>query len=252
MSNFKILLIWLLLYQWQTVCCQQFSVETNAVYINAKKVNAQVVKLPLINWLSPEQINSNSMDDSVAISASVYSNTMLKSLSLKLSAGLESSIMDFPLIETSFSGEQIIKKKVSLAKGLNTLELIAVNMSGGKVSSTRFIEANHKEGFSQALPSKIGSPLLLVKENSIVFTDSNKDGFLNANEEATVKFILINKGKVAGKDLKLSHSIAGNRNDIDVKPDEITRLEPGEEEIISTRIIAGGNLAPGKVSLLIV
>jgi hypothetical protein len=252
MSNSKILLIGLLLHQWQTVCSQQFSVETNAVYINAKKVNAEVVKLPLINWLSPKQINSNSTDDSVTIRASVYSNTMLKSLSLKLSAGLESSITKFPLVETSFSGEQIIKKKVWLVKGLNTLELIAESMSGGKVSSTRFIEANRKEGFSPAISSKIGSPLLLVKENSIVFTDSNKDGFLNANEEATVKFILINKGKVAGKDLELSHSIAGNRNDIEVKPDEITRLEPGEEEIISTRIIAGGNLAPGKVSLSLV
>ena len=252
MSNSKILLIGLLLYQWQTVCSQQFSGETNAVYINTKKISAEAVKLPLINWLSPELTNSDSNDDSVDLRASVYSNTMLKSLSLKLSAGLESSIVEFPLIETSFSGEQIVKKKVRLVKGLNTFELIVENMSGGKVSSTRFIEANYKDILKSEMLSKISSPLLLVKENSIVFTDSNKDGFLNANEEASVKFILINKGKIAGKDLKLSHSIEGNRNDIVIKSDEIIRLEPGEEEIINTRIIAGGNLAPGKVRLSLV
>ena len=67
MGNSKILLIGLLLYQSQTVYSQQFSGETNAVYINTKKVNAEAVKLPLVNWLSPELPNSNSTDDSVAL-----------------------------------------------------------------------------------------------------------------------------------------------------------------------------------------
>jgi len=252
MGNCKILLIGLLLYQWQIVSGQQFTGETNAVFINTKTTNSEAVKLPLINWLFPELLNSSSLEDSATLRVSVYSNTMLKSLSLKFSAGLVSSVVEFPLTETSFSGEQIISKKVRLVKGLNTYEIIAENMSGGKVSSTRFIEASQNESLNTGTPSKISIPLLLVKENSIVFTDANKDGFLNSNEEASVKFILINKGKLAGKDLKLSYSLDKDRRDIAVKPDEIMRLEPGEEEIINARIIAGEKLEPGKVQLRLV
>lgn len=251
MRNSKIWLLGLLIFQYHILYGQQFSGETNTVYFNTRNVNSATVKLPLITWLSPEQLNASVQGDSIELIARVYSSTMLKSLQL-IQSGEAEMKQQYSLIEIGFSGEQIIKKKIRLKNGNNSFELIAENASGGKVSSARFVKANSTETVKIVPSKKIATPLLFVKENSVVFKDSDNDGSLNANEEAYVKFILGNKGALAGKDLRISYALEGNERSILIEPGPIMRLEPGKEIEISTRITAGQSLETGKVLLSLV
>lgn len=248
MKTLKILLVGLLMVQGQWLYSQQFSGQTNEVYINTKKALPNAVALPSITWLSPEQEHSTEQRDSVEIIARVYSSSILKSIILQIRVGQESMTEEFPLSEMNFAGQHTIKKKIPLSNGVNTIEIILENASGGKVSSSRFVESSKRVIVKKELPGKMATPLLFVKQNSVVFNDINNDGILNANEEASVKFILQNKGMVAGDHLTLSYSTDASK-DIIVQPDPIARIEPGEEQMISARILAGNNIATGKIIL---
>ena len=251
MSNAKFCLLGLLIVYSHFLCGQQFTGETNSVYLNTRNVNSAPNKLPLITWILPEQLHASIQDDSIELIARVYSSTILKSLILI--QGDEKEIkQQYSLIEVGFSGENIIKKKIRLNHGSNSLELIAENASGGKVSSVRFVKTHSNESVKVVPLNKIATPLLYVKENSVAFKDSDNDGILNANEEAYVKFILGNRGAIAGKDLKMSYALEGNEIDINVQPSPIMMLEAGNEVEIITRIAAGQSLETGKVLLSLV
>jgi hypothetical protein len=227
---------------------QVTSGKTNDVHIDLKRNTPAKVKLPLIRWITPELEVTDASQDSIALSATIESATILKVVNLKVNqAGAE---REMALLQTEFGGTYSVSKSIPLENGLNTIELVAENASQAKVSSSRFVYVRGAvKADGQPPATKTPIPSLFIKENSIVFADDGGNNILDASEEAAVKFILGNKGTREGKSLVLNYKVRGAADDIMVVPGTIVNLIPGAEAVVELRIKAGTALQTGTATL---
>ena len=94
-------------------------------------------------------------------------------------------------------------------------------------------------------------PVLVIKENSLVFTDTNGNGRLDAGEIATVEFVLRNIGNGSAQNLKVVSKMTGSTEFISVITSPIPELLSRKEYPITVILKAGMNLRSGKAMILI-
>ena len=118
---------------------QNFSGKTNDIVLNFKNpTNSSVaVTLPVITWKSPQQEYTNSTSNAVEVEASVFSDLEIKSIRILIGDGTSSRGEKH--LEVTQTREHKIKQMLKLIDGENVIEIIAENVNGGKISSSRSV-----------------------------------------------------------------------------------------------------------------
>jgi hypothetical protein len=122
-----------------TFChAQSFSGRTNEIVFNFKNTNPGLkTNLPMIKWVTPKQEYSSTQGSTIEIEAIVTSDVDIKSLKMMVSDG------STPRGEKSLGNDPIksvrVKQFVKLFDGQNVIRLVAENVNGGIVTSTRSI-----------------------------------------------------------------------------------------------------------------
>lgn len=118
---------------------QNFSGKTNDIVLDFKKpTNSSVaIGLPVITWKSPQQEYTNSTNNAVEIDATVVSDVDIKSIKVLLGDGTTSR-GEKPF-EVGQTREYKIKQMLKLLDGENVIEIVAENVNGGKISSSRSV-----------------------------------------------------------------------------------------------------------------
>ncbi len=116
---------------------QSFTSKTDDIYLNFKNPAGPTTGLPFVKWTNPSLENTNSTGNKVVIEASVQSDVPLKSLTISLSDGKSAPMQK--VVEIVNVNNQPIKQPMTLLEGMNYIEIIAENIKGGKVGSTRTI-----------------------------------------------------------------------------------------------------------------
>jgi hypothetical protein len=122
-----------------SVCrAQNFSGKTNDIVLNTKKPASTVkTDLPMITWISPRQEYTNSQNPTVEVEATVHTTVRLKSLRVAIGDGVATR-GEKPLEITE--GQTIkIKQTLRLMDGQNLVRIIAENIDGGIVTSSRSV-----------------------------------------------------------------------------------------------------------------
>ena len=121
-----------------SICvAQNFNGRTNEVILNFKQPPIPATSLPVISWVTPRIENTISQSNNLDVEAMVNSNVPLKSLKLVLGDGTSSR--GEKILPVTGSLSQQVKQTLKLLDGNNTIEIIAENTNGGKISSTRSI-----------------------------------------------------------------------------------------------------------------
>ena len=118
---------------------QNFSGKTNDIVLNFKNpTNSSVaVTLPVITWKSPQQEYTNSTSNAVEVEASVFSDLEIKSIRILIGDGTSSRGEKH--LDVTQTREHKIKQMLKLIDGENVIEIIAENVNGGKISSSRSV-----------------------------------------------------------------------------------------------------------------
>ncbi|MBY0435324.1 MAG: hypothetical protein K2U26_14550, partial [Cyclobacteriaceae bacterium] len=116
---------------------QNFSSRTNDVVLDFKQPPVSATSLPVINWTTPRLENTISQNSELEIEALVQSDIPLKNLKLVLGDG--SAVRGQKVIEIKNTLSQSVKQSLKLMDGNNSIEIVAENINGGKVSSTRSV-----------------------------------------------------------------------------------------------------------------
>jgi hypothetical protein len=129
----------LILFTAVTACLgQSFSGKTNEIVLNTKKPASTVkTDLPMVSWILPKLEYTNSQNTTVEIEATVKTTVALKSLRVAVGDGTATR-GEKPI---DFGTEQTIKIKqnLRLMDGNNLIRIIAENVNGGTVTSSRSI-----------------------------------------------------------------------------------------------------------------
>lgn len=133
----KIFIIILLMAGWSGLQAQSFAGKTNNVVLNLKKPSTTKTDLPMVKWISPQLEYTNSQATSVEIEATVTSTVELKSLKISVSEG--TSLRGEKPVEVSPGQTVRIKQTLKLMDGNNLIRIIAENVNGGAVTSSRSI-----------------------------------------------------------------------------------------------------------------
>lgn len=113
---------------------QTFTARTNEVHITPETL-ALNTTLPVVSWISPRLDYTNSPNGQIVIESNVTSNTPLKKVTLLIS-GSTNGRKEI-LVDQSNHNNVSIKQNLKLLDGNSTLEIVAENTQGGKVSGMR-------------------------------------------------------------------------------------------------------------------
>jgi len=139
MQKFTMLLVLLSAANLPAAVAQNFSGKTNDVILNFKdSVRSNfAVSLPTITWKNPQQEYTNSTGTSIEIEASVFSDVDIKSIRILIGDGTASrgeKPVDVPVVK-----EFNFKQRIKLLDGQNIIEIVAENVNGGAISSSRSV-----------------------------------------------------------------------------------------------------------------
>jgi len=113
---------------------QSFSGKTNAISLDYMIAQGGT-SLPDITWTTPRTESSVSAEETINIDARVISDVPLREVKLIITNGSESREKRITLKENE--RDIVIKQALNFLKGENAIQLVAINSTGGKVSSTR-------------------------------------------------------------------------------------------------------------------
>ncbi len=118
---------------------QSFSGKTNDIVLNFKNPTNSVtaISLPSIIWKTPQMEYTNTQTNAVEIEASVFSEIEIKSIRIIIGDG-NATRGEKPL-DVDKLREHHIKQSLKLLDGQNVIEIVAENIQGGKVSSSRSV-----------------------------------------------------------------------------------------------------------------
>ena len=121
------------------VFAQNFSGKTNDVILNFKNpTNSSVaVSLPFITWKTPQQEYTNSTGNSLDIEATVFSDIEIKSINIVIGNG--TTPRGEKPVYIGQVKEYTIMQPIKLMDGLNVIEIVAENVNGGRISSSRSV-----------------------------------------------------------------------------------------------------------------
>lgn len=123
---------------WSLCQAQSFAGKTNSIKLNLKNPPSSTkTDLPMITWITPKLEFVNSQNASIQIEAMVYSTVALKSLRLEVSDG--STVRGEKPIDYDASHSVQVKQTVRLMDGNNLLRIVAENVNGGVVTSSRSV-----------------------------------------------------------------------------------------------------------------
>ncbi len=130
----KTAIVIVLLFSSNFVFSQSFSRKTNAISLDYTLVQGST-SLPDISWTTPRTESSVSAEEAITIEAIIMSDVPLKEVKLIITNGTETREKRITLNEND--REALIKQAFTFLKGENTIQLVAINSTGGRVSSTR-------------------------------------------------------------------------------------------------------------------
>ncbi len=118
---------------------QELRTKTNAVYLTFKTPRT-LTTVPTIVWNSPQLEYTNSFENTVEIEVDIKSEIPLSNIQLVLGDNVSKKARAAKKIEGVENKKSFhLKEKVYLPEGSNYLEIIAENVDGAKVSSSRNI-----------------------------------------------------------------------------------------------------------------
>ncbi len=126
----------ILMMQSLLVYGQGFADKTNAIKLNYNQTLTPTT-LPVITWTMPRSERSNSIEESVTFEAEIKSDVILKQIRLELTSGGQTRTRIIPIGENDLS--KTLRQPVKLLDGENIIRIVAENIKGGAVSSTRSI-----------------------------------------------------------------------------------------------------------------
>lgn len=117
---------------------QNFSGKTDNIVLNTKKPASGIkTDLPTITWIAPKMEYTNSQIASVEIEATVFTTVDLKSLRVAVSDG--TSLRGEKPLDINPGQTIKIKQILKLMNGQNLIRIVAENVNGGIVTSSRSI-----------------------------------------------------------------------------------------------------------------
>lgn len=131
--------LWLAVLTMNTSLAQNFSGKTNDIRLNFTDPSYAGIatSLPVIIWKTPQLEYTNSQNSEIDIDAVVKSDVTLKSVKIILSDGTTSR-GEKPL-DIAQPVELSVKQHLRLLDGQNIIEIVAENIKGGVISSSRSI-----------------------------------------------------------------------------------------------------------------
>ncbi len=131
--------LWLAVLTMNTSLAQNFSGKTNDIRLNFTDPSYAGIatSLPVITWKTPQLEYTNSQNSEIDIDAVVKSDVPLKSVKIILSDGTTSR-GEKPL-DIAQPVELSVKQHLRLLDGQNIIEIVAENIKGGVISSSRSI-----------------------------------------------------------------------------------------------------------------
>ena len=131
--------LWLAVLTMNTSLAQNFSGKTNDIRLNFTDPSYAGIatSLPVIKWKTPQLEYTNSQNSEIDIDAVVKSDVPLKSVKIILSDGTTSR-GEKPL-DIAQPVELSVKQHLRLLDGQNIIEIVAENIKGGVISSSRSI-----------------------------------------------------------------------------------------------------------------
>ncbi len=165
---------------------QSFSSKTNAINLNYTQT-ITATTLPEITWSSPRTESSVSTDESIIIDANIRSDVPLREVTIILTSGGQSHEKKLSLKENELQFS--INQKVKFMNGDNDIRIVAINASGGKVSSSRNVLVG-KDQLADAVDANRKDYALIFATNNY----ENWDDLVNpVNDGQTIESILKEK-----------------------------------------------------------
>ncbi len=118
---------------------QNFNGKTNEIKLNFKDQGYAAIKtnLPVISWKSPQQEYTTSKSNTIEIDATIVSDVDLKSVRILIGDGTASrGEKPMDLLKPR---EVNVRQHIRLMDGQNVIEIVAENLNGGQISSSRSI-----------------------------------------------------------------------------------------------------------------
>lgn len=176
----------LMIFVATTVLSQNFSGKTNAVRLNyTEPVTA--TPLPMIEWITPRVERSNSVEESATFEVDVRSDVPLKAIRFEVSSGGETRTRNINVGENELF--KSIKQPLNLLAGDNVVKLVAENVKGGVVSSTRSILTGRDELADAVDINRKDYALIIATDNY----DNWNDLVNPINDARTIESILKDK-----------------------------------------------------------
>jgi hypothetical protein len=235
--NCRIYIVAIIFCAASNLLSQSLSSRTSEMVVN-KDRNANVA-FPIIQWRSPVDDDFSTGYDTIRIVIGVKSVSELKYVTIN--SGQMVPLRMYSSKVTS-DGQRIFSTQLKLIGGVNMLQITAENIQGAKVISQRKINRI----ISRPASLLANPPVLIIRQNSIVFTDSNGNGKLDGREEATVRLLVDNEGTGDARRLKWSYTQTGDSANIRLNADSISVIKAGSSQPVTltfraTELIATGN-----------
>jgi hypothetical protein len=132
----KTIIVILFLLAFDLAHAQSFADKTNAIKVNYTQP-VVATTLPSISWTVPRIESSVSGEESIMLEATVISDSPLKEVRILVMHGGETRDRKLTLTEDQLKYE--LKQPLRLMDGDNVIKLLAENVKGGQVSSTRSV-----------------------------------------------------------------------------------------------------------------
>lgn len=128
---------------------QELKTKSNILHLTTKE-NFTRTSFPAISWVQPRLEYSNSLNGQIEIEASVRSSVNLKTVYVAVMNTNGTMVGSKPINVSENPVHQLIKQNIRLTEGSYTIEIVAENTNGVKVSSIRNLSVGDVE-FAKAV-----------------------------------------------------------------------------------------------------
>ncbi len=213
-------------------CGQSLSSRSNEVGVRRDK--DVHVEFPAIQWIIPAQETTTMNATGIRLEFTVSSKAMVREVSV------QSTSMARPQVVLPAYGPTYLYM-FSPLMGENVVTVTATTIEGAQAVSTRVITRRA----ANTMAHLANPPVLTVRKSSVIFSDAGGDGKLDAAEEATIAFVVINEGKTDAKNLGWKFVTDGDSDNIKLSAGPVKLIKAGDSLKLVTKVNASEELQPG-------
>ena len=125
-----------------------------------------------------------------------------------------------------------------------------MNLSIALISSSTNINANDRNNPPQQSNSS-QPPLLVLQDGTLVFSDATHNNAINATEQCTIRFKILNSGKGTANNCEARVKLSGSTSGIKVQNVKLPAIAIGQTYEVAIPITADINTQDGKVTFSI-